>query len=162
MRRFPVLLVAAAAAFLPVPPASAHGAPPAEATPANCPPPDLVARYDPDRLSLFVSLPATGCPAREGEFSMSAWIDRTEGQYTEGHGQVVGCGPYPGSAPQANGFDRVQTCELDMSMLHPDPEGAWYDIAVTFPGAAGTETVEGRSFCTSGPDGAYCTEGDAR
>lgn len=161
MRRSSVLLVAAAAALLPVPAASAHGSPPSEGTPETCPAPDVVAQYHPDRLSLYVTLPTTGCPTREqGEFSLQAWVSRVDEHTGEGHGRVVPCGPFSDSNADADPPDRWDTCELDMVLPHPNPEAAYYDIEVTYPGAAGEETIESHSFCTTGDDGAYCVAAD--
>ena len=163
MRRFPVLLVAAVAALSPIPVASAHGSPPPEEAPEGCVPPDVVAQYHPDHMSLHVALPVTGCPARENrEFSMTAWLSRTEGQFTQAEGQVVGCGPFTSSDPADHTLDRFSLCEFDMTMGHPSPEATWYAIDVTYPGADGDETVSFRSFCTTSDDGAFCTEDDAR
>jgi hypothetical protein len=159
MRKLPVLLVAALAALSPISAASAHGSPTADEAAANCAPPDIVAQYHPDHMSLHVTLSAAGCPTRENrDFSMSAWLDRTEGRYTEGYGQVVACGPYPASDAARRPQDRIYVCELHMARDHPSPESASYDISVHFPGADGEETVESHSFCTTGDDGAYCYE----
>jgi hypothetical protein len=164
MRRSLVLLVAAVAALGPVPAASAHDAP-AEQVPAACPPPDVVAQYHPDRMSVYVSLPTTGCPTREnGEFSLQLWLDRVDKHTGEGHGRVVPCGWFRPSSgadvdPSAAPSD---TCELDMWIGHPSPEAAHYDLAVTYPGADGEETLEYHSFCTSDDNGAFCVDADAR
>lgn len=161
MRRFPALLVAAVAALSPVPAASAHEPPPSDEAPESCPPPDVVARYHPDRYSVYVMLPATGCPAREGrEFSLSGWLDRTAGQTTEGYGQVTGCGPFEPSDADPDGPGDANGCVLEMSLDHPSPEAAYYDLSVTYPGADGKETVESHSFCQTGPDGAFCTKAE--
>jgi len=161
MRRFPVLLVAAVAALSPIPAASAHGSPPAEETPAACPAPDVVAQYHPDRLSLFVTLPTTGCPTREqGNFSLQAWVSRVDEHTGAGHGRVVPCGPFSSSDAAVDSPGRWDTCELDMVLPHPDPEAAYYDIAVTYPGAEGEETLESHSFCRTGDDGAFCVEAE--
>ena len=162
MRRFPVLLVAAAAALSPAPAASAHGAPPPEERETSCAAPDVVARYHPDRLSLYVVLSTTGCPTREqGDFSLQAWVDRVDEHTGEGHGRVVPCGPFSDSHAEADPPGRWDTCELDLSIAHPNPEAAYYDLAVTYPGVDGEETLESHSFCRTGDDGAFCVEADA-
>ena len=164
MRRFLVLLVAAFAALSPIPAASAHSAPPSEETPEACPQPEVVAQYHPDRMSLYVTLPTAGCPTREhGDFSLQAWVSRVDEHTGEGHGRVVPCGPFPSSSDAgADSPDRWDTCELDMVLPHPNPEAAYYDIEITYPGADGEETIESHSFCTTGDDGAYCVAADAR
>jgi hypothetical protein len=114
-----------------------------------------VQRYHPDRFSVSVTLPATGCPTREnGMFHMSMWLSRVDEHAGEGHGRVVSCGPFPSSS--TGGMDRWYACELDEAFPHPSPEAASYDVEVTYPGADGEETVEFHSHCTTGDDGAFC------
>jgi hypothetical protein len=164
MRRYWVLLVAAVAALFPVPAASAHGSPSSQDTPESCPPPEVVAQYHPDRFSVYVTLPLAGCPTRgNGGSSLSVWLDRVDEHTGEGHGRVVSCGPFSSSpGADTDSSTRADTCELDLVIPHPSPEEAYYDLAVTYPGADGEETLESHSFCTTGDDGAYCVEADAR
>lgn len=169
MRRSSVLLVAATAALFPVPAAYAHDLEPADDSQSACPAPDVVAQYHPDRLSLYVTLPTAGCPTREkGDFSLQAWVSRVDEHTGEGHGRVVPCGPFSSSSSSssdhagADSPDRWDTCELDIVLPHPSPEAAHYDIAITYPGADGEETIESHSFCTTGDDGAFCVAAEPR
>lgn len=160
MRRSSVLLVAAVAALSPIPGASAHDSPPVEDAPASCPPPDVVQDYDTERFSVVVTLPATGCPARENRaFSLSAWVSRIDEHVGEGHGRVVGCGPFRSSDTDAGAPARSYACELDAAIPHPSPEAAHYEVEVTYPGADGEgETVTSESFCVSNEAGTSCSD----
>jgi hypothetical protein len=160
MRRVSVLLVAAVAALSPLPAASAHGAPPAEDASASCPPPDVVQDYDTERFSVFVTLPAIGCPARENRpFSLSAWVSRVDEKTGEGTGRMVNCGPFQSSDDMDPDEVRTYSCEIALSLVHPAVEAADYEVEVTYPGAdRNLETITFESFCVSNDAGTSCSD----
>jgi len=159
MRRVSVFLVAAVAALYPLP-ASAHGSPPSEDASASCPPPDVFQDYDTERFSVFVTLPTIGCPARENRaFSLSAWVSRVDEKKGEGHGRVVGCGPFRSSDDMDPDEVRTYSCEVEVSLVHPAVEAADYEVEVTYPGAdRNTETITFDSFCVSNEAGTSCSD----
>lgn len=161
MRRSPGFLVAAAAALCLTPPAFAHSTAVASQKVADaCPAPEVATDYDAERFSVYATLRASGCPAREHrEFSFSAWLNRVDETTGEGHGRVVGCGPFQsGSDMSPEEPARTYRCEVELSLLHPAVEAAHYDVHVTYPGPDGDESVSFDSFCVSSEEGTSCSD----
>jgi hypothetical protein len=67
------------------------------------------------------------------------------------------CGPFrsaadtgPGDAPPA------YSCDLGVSLDHPEVENSQYDVDVSFPGATAQRSATLVAFCTSDGETAAC------
>jgi hypothetical protein len=155
------LLVAAVAALCLTPPAFAHSTAAASQKAADaCPAPEVTSDYDGERFSVHATLLASGCAAREHrQFSLSGWVSRVDDTTGEGHGRVVGCGPFQSSDDMdPDAPPRTYSCDIDLSVEHPAVERAQYEVEVTYPGADGDETVTFDSFCVSSEEGTSCSD----
>jgi hypothetical protein len=161
MRRFPLLLVAALAVLAAIP-SSALADPPADGGPGEdpCPVPEITHHYDTAHFTVHATLLASGCPAREHrEFAFSAFISRVDQASGEGHGRVVGCGPFRSASDMGPGEPpHTFSCDVALAMDHPSHEAARYRVEVTYPGVDGEETLAFESFCESNADGTSCEE----
>jgi hypothetical protein len=161
MRRFPLLLAAAAAALTVVPISTAV----ADATPngereAGCPAPQVTTGYDTTRFAVEATLLVSGCPAREHRwFPLTVFVSREDGSSGEGHGRMTMCGPFRSAAQRDAGDGPASyACDVDLAFDHPPVETARYDVEVTYPGAGGDKTLSRAFICVSPGATGACTE----
>lgn len=155
MRRPLILTMALAVTTLfVVAPAAAHADRPDEVA-DPCPRPVVAHGYDTEYFSVAVSLPATGCPARE-QRQFPLWVSVTRYDETSAHGATRGvvCGPFRPSSDIEPG--RHYSCDVDIAVDHPPVEAAHYSVEITYPGSGGEEVFAFESFCVSDDFGATC------
>jgi hypothetical protein len=137
-----------------VAPAAAHAPDPANEREA-CPAPEVVvADYDTSRFVASATLLATGCPQRE-QRQFPLWLSVTRYDDTSAHGSTRGvlCGPFR-SSPEG---EPTYSCDVEVTLDHPEVESAYYTVEVTYPGTDGEETVAFEVLCISG-EGSYGCE----
>jgi hypothetical protein len=154
-----VLLVLAAVPLVVAPPAFAH--PESSGGESRCQVPKVETQYDVDQFRVFVSVPASGCAAREHrQFELVTKVTRMDnhGSHDVSDWSTM-CGPFrsvddvePGDAPPQ------YSCDLSVAVDHPQVENAQYDIEITYPGAVAERTMTGVLFCTSDGDNAGCDQ----
>ena len=124
-----------------------------------CRVPDIDLDYDTERFTAHVSLPVTGCASREeAEFVLSATIARLDNNW--GRDLVdrsVVCGPdRPTASTEPANATPDESCELSVTLDHPEVENAQYDVDVSYPGVGGERTTSVFTFCTSDGKTASC------
>jgi hypothetical protein len=160
-----VLLVLAAAPLVLVPvvasPALAHVDRSAPEGESRCPVPTIETNYDVDLLTVDVSLPASGCAAREHRiFELAMTVTRMDNNGShDGLDSGTTCGPFRSAGDVEPGDPAPQySCDLAMAVDHPKVEAAQYDIDITYPGDSGDRTVSHVVFCRSDDDAASCEQ----
>jgi len=152
-----VLLALAAVPLLVAPAASAHGdSPDGE---SRCSAPTIDTQYSLDQLRVFVSLPASGCAAREHRmFELAATVTRMDNNWSHDVSDwSTMSGPFRSADEVEPGYPPGQySCDLSVAVDHPKVEAAQYDIDVTYPGDSGDRTVSDVVFCRSDGDNASC------
>lgn len=124
-----------------------------------CPGPEAHSRYETDVFSVRVSLPVAGCAVREERrFALGIRVVRMD--HHGGHDiteRTATCGPYPqASAAGSDDAAHGSTCDLKLTVDHPEVENAQYDVEITYPGANGQRTMTAMLFCTSDGNRASC------
>lgn len=110
-------------------------------------------------FSVHVSLPASGCASREHrQFLVSASMSRMD--HDGGRRDVdrsVMCGPFRSAAgTEAGDAPPAYSCDLAVSVDHPEVESSQYDVDVSFPGATAQRSATLVAFCTSDGETATC------
>lgn len=154
-----VLLALAAVPLVVVPAASAHAERPDRDGKPDCPAPTVETTYHVDQLRVFVSLPASGCAAREHSmFDLTATVTRMDNQGSHDvRRETASCGPFRSAADAEPGDPPgTYSCDLTLAFHHPKSEAAQYDIDLTYPGGDGERTISHVLFCRSDGDQASC------
>src|SRR5205823_5879867 len=152
------LLLVASVPLIFAPPALAQDRPHGE---SGCRGPEITRDYDLQRFAVQVSLPASGCPAREHrQFELSVSISRMD---HDGGRDVadwdVMCGPFRSAEDMEPGDAPVEyVCNLDVALDHPAVEGSQYDVDVAYPGATGPRHTSLWTWCRSDGDAAACDQ----
>lgn len=152
-----LVLLVAAVPLLIAPPAVADAG--RSGGQSRCPVPDAHSRYEFDRFTVWVVLPVSGCASREDRsFKLSLRVVRMDnhgGRDVTERSKV--CGPFrpAGESRSADGAER-SSCDLTLTVDHPDVENAQYDVAIAYPGAVAERTMTAVVFCTSDGDRATC------
>jgi hypothetical protein len=125
----------------------------------RCPVPAVGTEYDVHELVVHISLPVSGCAARQHRvIEMDTTLRRVEDDESgDGLGGGVTCGPYP-SAGDTDAADPAEeeSCGEGMGLDHPPVEAARYEIDITYPGASGKRTVTDAIFCRSDGENVSC------
>jgi hypothetical protein len=157
-----VLLVLAAVPLVVLPlvtaPAALAHAVPSDGE-SHCAVPKVDPQYDVDLLTVHVSLPASGCAAREHRmFDLAMTVTRMDNNGS--HDTLdsgTTCGPFRSAGDVEPGAPAPQyRCDHAMGVDHPRVEAAQYDIDLTYPGADGQRTTTDVLFCRSDADNASC------
>jgi hypothetical protein len=152
-----VLPVLAAVPLVVVAPAVAHAGSPDGESP--CQVPTIETQYDADKFMVQVSLPASGCAAREHRmFELATTVTRMDnnGSHDVSDRSTM-CGPFR-SAADVEGDAGQYGCDLSVAVDHPNVEAAQYDIDITYPGATGDRTMSDVVFCRSDGGTGSCEE----
>ena len=124
-----------------------------------CPSATVDTAYDTGVLSVDVSLPASGCAAREHRtFELAATVTRMD---NHGSHDVTDrstmCGPFRAASDAGPGQPAPDdSCDVSFVVDHPEVEAAQYDIDITYPGAEGQRTMSTVLFCRSADGAAAC------
>ena len=157
MRKVLLALAAVPLVVLVAPAASAHDY--GFSGESRCSAPTIDTQYSLDQLRVFVSLPASGCAAREHRmFDLAATVTRMDNNGShDGLDAGTTCGPFRSASDVGPGEAAPQySCDLGVAVDHPDVEAAQYDIDVTYPGDSADRTMSDVVFCRSDGDNASC------
>ena len=152
-----VLLVLSAVPLLAAPSVLAEGSGPHGRL--ACPSATLDTAYDSATLNLHVSLPASGCAAREHRtFELAATVTRRDDHSSHDVTQrSTTCGPFRSASDGGPGQPAPDySCDLTVAVQHPEVEAAEYDIDIAYPGADGQRTMSTVLFCRSADGEAAC------
>jgi hypothetical protein len=122
---------------------------------SHCAVPKVDPQYDVDLLTVHVSLPASGCAAREHRmFDLAMTVTRMDNNGS--HDTLdsgTTCGPFRSAGDVEPGDPTPQySCDYAMGVDHPKVEAAQYDIDLTYPDADGQRTTTHTLFCRSDAD----------
>jgi hypothetical protein len=124
-----------------------------------CPSATIDTSYNTVGMGVGVTLPASGCAAREHRtFDLAATVTRMDNHgshdVTE---RSTTCGPFRSASDAGPGQPAPDdSCDLSVLVNHPEVEAAQYDIDLTYPGADGQRTMSTVLFCRSGDGEAAC------
>ena len=117
---------------------------------SRCPVPTVGTEYDVHEFVVHVSLPVSGCAARQHRvFDLDSTVTRIDNDGSrDGLGGGTTCGPFP-SPGDTEDAEPEDSCGSGTAVNHPPVEAAQYDIDITYPGATGDRTVTDVMFCRS-------------
>ena len=161
MRKVPLVLAALPLVLAPLTASPALARDDASGAGSGCAIPKVDTQYDVHQLSVFVSLPASGCAAREHSmFDLDTTVTRMDNHgshdVTE---RSTTCGPFRSADDMEPGYPPSSySCELSIAVDHSKVEAAQYDIDVTYPGDSGERNMTQVLFCRSDSDHASCED----
>jgi hypothetical protein len=128
---------------------------------SHCAVPKVDPQYDVDLLTVHVSLPASGCAAREHRmFDLAMTVTRMDNNGSHDTlDSATTCGPFRSAGDVEPGDPAPQySCDYAMGVDHPKVEAAQYDIDLTYPDDNGEQTMSDVVFCRSDSHKASCEQ----
>jgi len=161
VRKVPLVLAALPLVLAPLTASPALARDDSSGARSACPVPTVDTDYDVHQLTVHLSLPVSGCAAREHRtFDLATTVTRMDNNGShDGLDAGTTCGPFRSASDVGPGEAAPQySCDLGVAVDHPDVEAAQYDIDVTYPGPADDRTVTDVLFCRSDGDNASCED----
>jgi hypothetical protein len=161
LRKVPLVLAALPLVLAPLTASPALAGDDSSAAGSGCPVPTVDTDYDVHQLTVHLSLPVSGCAAREHRiFDLDSTVTRMDNNGShDGLDAGTTCGPFRSASDVGPGEPAPDdSCGLGVAVGHPAVEAAQYDIDITYPGASGERTVTDVVFCRSDGDGASCED----
>jgi len=161
VRKVPLVLAALPLVLVPLTASPALAGNDASGAGSGCAIPKVATQYDAHQLTVFVSLPASGCAAREHRiFDLDMTVTRMANHWSHDVSDwTTTCGPFRSADDAEPGYPPGQySCNLSAALDHPNVEVAQYNVDLTYPGASGERTVTAVAFCRSDADNASCED----